>query len=121
MFDQAITGPEFGPGGIEVPGSRKDLTAIYYSQHNGSLVKFGKDHTAQPTAEYRQGGDWLKHRDGPGAQSEQEQILRGVHTSKFKKGFNRRQVRSMPANRKRLRERERCWELVGLIGLTRAR
>ncbi|GMH80846.1 hypothetical protein TL16_g08719 [Triparma laevis f. inornata] len=48
-------GPEFGPGGIEVPGSRKNLDTIWYSQENGSL------------------------------------ILRGVHTSKFKKGFQRRQ------------------------------
>jgi hypothetical protein len=91
---RATVGPEYGPGGLEVPGSRKDLTKIYYSQGNGTLVTFGKDMSAAPHHEYANPGgtgDWLRHRDGPGSQSQQEQILRGVHTSKFKKGFNRRQ------------------------------
>ena len=92
------SGPSYGPGGLEVPGSRKDLTSIYYSQQNGSLVKFGKGGrdglggAGGRGSAYERGGDWLRHNDGPGGQAMQETILRGVDTSKFKLGFTRRQV-----------------------------
>jgi len=87
--DARTSGPEYGPGGLEVPGSRKDLSIDYFSQGNGSLVSFGKGHGNAPSPGFD--SDFLRHRDGPGAQSRQEETMRGVLTSKFKTGFNRRQ------------------------------
>ena len=64
MFQPYSTGPEYGPSGTLVPGSVKDTSAEYYSQVDGSLVKFGKDQSLQPAHENRQ-WDFLRHRDGP--------------------------------------------------------
>ncbi|GMI60869.1 hypothetical protein ScalyP_jg5999 [Parmales sp. scaly parma] len=100
MFQPYSTGPEYGPSGTLVPGSVKDTSAEYYSQVDGSLVKFGKDQSLQPAHENRQ-WDFLRHRDGPQHQMPQETIIRGVDTTKFKKGFQRRQYENIRQDEQR--------------------
>ncbi|GMH90846.1 hypothetical protein TrVE_jg1306 [Triparma verrucosa] len=113
-------GPEYGPGGLEVPGSRKNLSTTWYGQENGTLVSFGKDFSSVPKNIYHTEGDFMHHRDGPGAQSAQEQILRGVHTSKFKKGFQRRQYESIRQDDLR-KQREFVKEQASAVHLERRR
>lgn len=84
------SGPEYGPGGLEIPGSRKNLNAELYSQVDGTLVKFGTGKQYNHANMY-DSRDFLRHRDGPFGQMPQEQILRGVDTTKFHTGFQRRQ------------------------------
>ena len=96
------------------------MNTIWYSQENGSLVSFGKDHSSVPATLYRTKGDFLHHRDGPGSQSQQEQILRGVHTSKFKQGFQRRRETHIRQDELR-KQREYVKEQASTIHLERRR
>ena len=115
------SGPEYGPGGLQVPGSQKDLSAVWYGQENGTLVKFGKSMENVPSHTYQgDNGSFLRYRDGPGPQSQQEQILRGVHTSKFKKGFQRRQYSDIMQDSLR-KEREYIKEQKAAAHLERRR
>ena len=108
-FQRAFTtGPSYGPSGIAIPGSSKNLTTEYYGQVDGTLVKFGKNNQPASGSFQKAGGamkevlgmdgaapgstipGYLRHRAGPQGQSQQEKIVRGVDTTKFKKGFWRR-------------------------------
>ncbi|GMI03668.1 hypothetical protein TrRE_jg6742 [Triparma retinervis] len=116
------TGPEVGPGGLTVPGSVKDLTTVWYGQEDGTLVKFGKNHNSRPSNMYHTSGDFVHHRDGPGAQSLQEhpEEIRGVNTSKFHRGFNRRQYGSIRQDEIR-KQREAVKEQKAAVHLERRR
>ena len=116
------SGPEVGPGGLVVPGSIKNLSTTWYSQANGSLVKFGKSMAAVPDNLYHTKGDFMHHRDGPGAQSAQEhpEQIRGVSTSKFHKGFQRRQYCNILQDSFR-KQREEAQERSSTLHLERRR
>ena len=74
--------------------SEEDLTAHWFRQTDRKQLRFGKkvDYDHDSAHHEFEKHEYLRHRDGPSGYAAMEGTEQGTHSTRFKKGFQRRHV-----------------------------